>query len=79
MLGFVRPDSVFYRYLYSEMIEMIAEVLAQRGEIEGSLAALDRAWTVRDTGLFQLPTDPFLDPTRHAPRFASLLRNLGFA
>jgi serine/threonine-protein kinase len=55
-----------------------AEIFAQRGDKERSLAALDRAWAVRDPGLTNLRIDVFLDPIRSEPRFAALEKRLNF-
>ncbi len=55
-----------------------AEVYAQRGDKDRALAALDRAWAIRDPGLATLKVDPFLDPLRSDPRFAALEKKLDF-
>jgi TolB-like protein len=55
-----------------------AEVLAQWGDTEAALTALDRAYAVGDGGLSYTLTDPMLDPVRKDPRFAVLLHKLGF-
>jgi TolB-like protein/Tfp pilus assembly protein PilF len=56
-----------------------AEVLAQWGQIDAALAALERARAVGDSGLIYLTTDPMLDPLRRRPEFGTLLdeMNLG--
>jgi len=53
-----------------------AEVLAQWGEVDAALAALERARTVGDSGLIYLSTDPMLDPLRRRPEFVKLLDEL---
>lgn len=53
-----------------------AQVRAQWGDVEGALATLDRARTVRDPGLYYARHDPLLDPVRKSPRFAALLAAL---
>jgi TolB-like protein/Flp pilus assembly protein TadD len=53
-----------------------AEVLAQWGRPDDSIARLQRARQVGDSGLIYLATDPLLDPLRHQPKFASLLSQL---
>lgn len=53
-----------------------AEVLAQWGEADAALAALDRARAVGDSGLIYLSTDPMLDPLRRRPEFLKLLDEL---
>jgi TolB-like protein len=55
-----------------------AEVLAQWGDIDGALAALDKARTARDAGIPYMLNDPFLDPLREDARFNRLLSALGF-
>lgn len=47
----------------------VAEVYAQVGDTDKSIAALEAAWTKRDSGLASMLGDPFLDPVRHDPRF----------
>ena len=55
-----------------------AEVLAQWGEEQRAIAALNQAWTARDPGLFLARQDPLLDPLRTNSDFSRLLRDLGF-
>jgi len=50
----------------------IAEVYAQLGDTDKSIAALDAAWTNRDSGLASMLGDPFLDPVRNDPRFRAI-------
>lgn len=54
----------------------LAAVHAALGELELAMAALERALTVRDTRLVYLNSDPYWNPLRQMPRFASLLRSL---
>ena len=56
----------------------IAEIYAQLGDKERALAALDRAYDVKDAGLLGLKIDAFLDPLRSEPRFAALLQKMNF-
>ena len=56
-----------------------AQIYAQLGHKEAALAALKRAWEVRDAGLLEIKVDPFLDPLRTDSRFTSLVRRVGFA
>ena len=56
-----------------------AEVLAQWGDANGALTALERARTIGDSGLVYLATDPLLDPVRRDPRFSALRAALHFA
>jgi TolB-like protein len=55
-----------------------AGILAQQGETAQALDELDLAWRFKDPGLLTLPTDPFLDPIRGAPRFKALVAKLDF-
>jgi hypothetical protein len=60
-------DSAFYQQ---------AEVLAQWGRADDSIARLQRAHQVGDSGLIYLATDPLLDPIRRHPKFSLLLKQL---
>jgi len=53
-------------------------VLAQWGEVDAAVEALQRALQVGDSGLIYSRNDPFLDPLRDDPRFAQLLKAIGF-
>jgi len=53
-----------------------AQIYAQLGDRDRAFAALDRAWSIRDSGLLWLKVDPLLDPIRDDRRFVSLLRRL---
>ena len=53
-------------------------ILAQLGDNGAAFEALNRAWENRDAGLTGLKTDPYLDPLRSDPRYASLLRAMSF-
>jgi hypothetical protein len=55
-----------------------AEILAQQKDVESAIAALERAYELRDPGLQSLPTDTYLDPLRADPRFKALATKLGF-
>ena len=55
-----------------------AQVLAQWGELDAAIDALQRALRVGDSGLIYSRNDPFLDPLRDDPRFAQLLNAIGF-
>lgn len=55
-----------------------AQILAQWGDADGALGALEQAYTATDAGLIYLKNDPLLDPLRTSPRYARLLSRLGF-
>jgi TolB-like protein/Flp pilus assembly protein TadD len=55
-----------------------AQVHAQWGEADASLAVLERARAAGDSGLIYLSTDPLLDPVRTRPEFRRMLASLGF-
>ncbi len=55
-----------------------AAIYAQVGDKERAFAALDRAWEVRDAGLLGVKVNPFLDPLRSDPRYAALVKRIGF-
>jgi TolB-like protein/Flp pilus assembly protein TadD len=61
------------RVLYQQ-----AQVLAQWGQRDTSIERLQRALRVGDSGLIYSRNDPFLDPLRDEPRFAQLLKSVGF-
>jgi TolB-like protein/Flp pilus assembly protein TadD len=61
------------RVLYQQ-----AQVLAQWGDGDASIAKLQRALEIGDSGLIYARNDPLLDPLREDPRFAELLNGLGF-
>jgi serine/threonine-protein kinase len=56
-----------------------AQVLAQWGNRDDAMAALDRALAVRDAGLPLVRNDPAFDPMRQDPRFKAFLARLNFA
>jgi TolB-like protein/tetratricopeptide (TPR) repeat protein len=56
----------------------IAEVYAWRGDKDRAFAWLDRAYDIHDAGMVRLPYDPAVDPLRDDPRFAALVRKMGF-
>ncbi|MEE4317792.1 MAG: TIR domain-containing protein [Erythrobacter sp.] len=55
------------------------QVLAQWGQTDAALDAMDNAWIARDSGLVQFRNDPLLDPIRHLPRAKAMLSKIGFA
>jgi serine/threonine-protein kinase len=56
-----------------------AVIYAQLGDKEAAFAALNRAWEVRDASLLDIKVNPFLDPLRSDPRYAALVKQVGFA
>lgn len=55
-----------------------AEVLAQAGQTEAAMAALERAFAAGDSGLVQALNDPLLAPLSNSPRYQALLNRIGF-
>jgi TolB-like protein/tetratricopeptide (TPR) repeat protein len=55
-----------------------AQVLAQMGDRDAAITALEQARAVGDGGLIYARNDPMLDPLRGDPRFARLLQGMGF-
>lgn len=62
-------DAASYQY---------AEIYAEFGDKGRALAALDRAWKIRDSGLAWIKVDPYLDPLRSGPRFQAIVDRLDF-
>ncbi len=56
----------------------VAQVHAQRGETDAAFAALDRAVAGSETDLAALKGDPMMRPLHGDPRYAALLRRIGF-
>ena len=56
-----------------------AEVLAQWGRSDEAFRLLERARAIGDSGLTYVATDPLLDPIAKDPRFARLIKGIGFA
>ena len=55
-----------------------ALIYAQAGDKEAAFAALDRAWEIRDSSLLDVKANPYLDPLRSDPRYAGLVKKVGF-
>jgi TolB-like protein len=55
-----------------------AEIMAQWGRTDDSIALLNKARAVGDSGLTSIVTDPLLDPIARDPRFARLVKEIGF-
>jgi serine/threonine-protein kinase len=62
-------DAALYQY---------AQIYAQLGMADEAIAALDRAYAVRDPGMPFIQVDAFLDPLRHDPRFTAIESRLNF-
>jgi TolB-like protein/tetratricopeptide (TPR) repeat protein len=54
------------------------QVLAQWGETDRAVAALQKAYELRDSGMMALRYDPMLDPVRKQPGFIMLRQSMGF-
>jgi TolB-like protein/Tfp pilus assembly protein PilF len=57
---------------------IIARIYVGLGKTDRALEMLEKAHQERDSHIVDLPYDPALDPIRSAPRFAGLLRSVGF-
>jgi TolB-like protein len=55
-----------------------AEIYAQLGDKDRALAALERAWAIRDGGLISIRIDALLDPLRGNPRFEAIVKRMSF-
>jgi tetratricopeptide (TPR) repeat protein len=55
----------------------IAQVYALRGDAKETFAWLDRAWSLRDSGIQYLLLDPFILRYRDDPRLAAFCRKVG--
>lgn len=67
------------RQLEGEMANYrYGQVYAQLGDPDRAFAALDRAWVIRDLKLISLKIDPYMDPLRSDPRYAALVKTIGF-
>ena len=65
----IHGDTASYQY---------GEIYAQLGDKDRAIAALDRAFEIKDAGLLNMQTDPFLDPLRSDPRFKALVTKMNF-
>ncbi|MBS0557641.1 MAG: hypothetical protein JSR27_09550 [Proteobacteria bacterium] len=57
----------------------IAQVHAWRGEADAAFAWLDKALTLHDGGMMLITCDPLLASLRVDPRYAALVRRMGFS
>lgn len=62
-------DAASYQY---------GEIYAQLGDKDRALAALERAWEIRDGGLMNIRNDPALDPLRGDPRFEAIIKQMNY-
>ncbi len=63
-LSHVKGEVAAYQY---------AQILAQWGQTERALDALQHAWDIGDSGFVRTNADAYLDPLRGEPRFEALL------
>jgi TolB-like protein/tetratricopeptide (TPR) repeat protein len=64
---------------YGEVAEyQYAQIFAQWGDVPRALEALERAVTLRDSGLVMTKEDSLVDPLRNEPRFKAVLAGLKF-
>jgi TolB-like protein/Tfp pilus assembly protein PilF len=66
------------RELADKVLYQQGQVLAQWGERDAAIDRLQQARRLGDSGLIYARNDPLLDPLRDDPRFAALLKSLGF-
>jgi TolB-like protein/Tfp pilus assembly protein PilF/predicted Ser/Thr protein kinase len=68
--------SEFVRKYQQTAAFQIAEVYADRGEVDRAFEWLELAYAQRDSGLSQIKGDPHLKRLKHDPRYAALLEKL---
>lgn len=54
------------------------QIYAQLGDKDNAFANLEHGFEIKDPGMVGLKTDPWLDPLRSDPRFATLLQKMNF-
>ena len=75
----VKPRLAKLQQLFGDAASyQFAEVYAQLGDKDRAFGALGRAWAIRDSGLWHIKIDQFLDPIRDDPRFASAVARMNF-
>ena len=57
----------------------IAQACSWRGDKDGAFEWLEHAYEQHDAGLVRLRVDPLLANLRDDPRFAALVKKMGFA
>jgi serine/threonine-protein kinase len=62
-------DAASYQY---------GQIYSKLGDKERALAALDRGWEIRDSGLAWMKVDPYLDPVRSDRRFQAIVDRIDF-
>jgi tetratricopeptide (TPR) repeat protein len=55
-----------------------AQILSQLGQLDAAIERLQQARAIGDSGLVYTRNDPWLDPLRSDPRFAGLMKSIGF-
>ena len=70
--------AVLLREYANDAQYQVAEVHAQRGEVDLAFATIALAWNLADSGLTYFKTDQLLAPLHADPRFAGWLRKIGF-
>jgi uncharacterized protein YecT (DUF1311 family) len=56
-----------------------AQIYAQWGDQRRALAALQRAWELRDGGVMLMYSDPLLDSLRDTAGYRALVKRVGFS
>ena len=56
----------------------LAKVYTSLKEYDQALALLDKAYVVRELGMYFINVDPAFDPIRNESRFKSLLKKMNF-
>ena len=59
------------------MAAQIAEIFAQRDDVERAFEWLERGFAVRDSGLSEMKASPRLRPLHGDPRWAAFMKKMG--